>query len=134
MAENRVSSGSHHFTSGNACPFIHHQAKGRTALLCDDSVNKRAFVTKTQLIYFRPNDYNTAIKKCSQLCYNLARKNSLKFSKINIQTYAVLLFYVVVYAFTDAAFALMFVAHFSFKDGNISFYSACMPFYAGLVL
>ena len=38
MAEN-----SHHFTSGIAWPFIHHQAEGRTALLCDDSVNKRAF-------------------------------------------------------------------------------------------
>ena len=47
--------------------------------------------------------------------------------------YAVLLCYVVVYAFTDTTFSL-FVAHFSFKDGNISFYSACMPFYAGLVL
>ena len=41
--------------------------------------------------------------------------------------YAVLLFYVVVYAFTHAAFAL-FVAHFSIKDVNISFYSACKPF------
>ena len=47
--------------------------------------------------------------------------------------YAVLLFYVVVYAFTDAAFAL-FVAYFSFKDGNILSYSARMPFYEGLVL
>ena len=27
----------------------------------------------------------------------------------------------------------LIVAHFSFKDGNISFYSACVPFYAGLV-
>lgn len=33
--------------------------------------------------------------------------------------YAVLLFYVVVYVFTDAAFTL-FVAHFLFKDVNIS--------------
>ena len=43
--------------------------------------------------------------------------------------YAVLLFYVVVYA----AFAL-FVAYFSFKDGNILSYSARMPFYDGLAL
>ena len=42
-----------------------------------------------------------------------------------------------VYVFTHAAFAL-FVAHFSFKDVNVSFYSACMPFndsfYDGLIL
>ena len=39
------SSGSNHFTSGNAraWPFIHRQAKGRTALVSGDSVNKRAF-------------------------------------------------------------------------------------------
>ena len=51
--------------------------------------------------------------------------------------YAVLLCFVVVYAFIHAVFAL-FVAHFSFKDVIISFYSACMPFndsfYDGLIL
>ena len=28
----------------------------------------------------------------------------------------------------------LIVAHLSFKDRNISFYSACVPFYAGLIL
>ena len=42
--------------------------------------------------------------------------------KIKVSFYfAVLLFYVVVYAFTHAAFAL-FVAHFSIKDVNIAFF------------
>ena len=57
--------------------------------------------------------FDRYITRCQQVWSSISVKIKVSFY------YAVLLFYVVVYAFTDVAFA-MFVAHFSLKDVKIS--------------